>query len=141
MAQHFTDAILQAAKASIPRSSGTAHHPPRSLVESGLRSCHPSPEMTLLERHPTMDNLINYKRLRSRARRVIRDSKNSSWRAYISSLIHHTSSRDVWHKIRKIKGTWSPCTISGLLSHGSIETAPGAIVNELASHFYQCVLF
>ena len=41
----------------------------------------------------------------------------------------------VWHKVRKIKGTWSLCTISGLLIHGSIETAPGAIVDELTSHF------
>ena len=30
---------------------------------------------------------------------------------------------------------WSPCPISGLLIHGSIETTPGAIVNELASHY------
>ena len=107
MAQHFTDAILTAAKASIPQSSGTARHPPvpwwnpdcAVAIRARKRA------FTLLQCHPTMDNLINYKRLRSRARRVIRDSKKSSWRAYISSLTHHTSSREVWHKVRKIKGT------------------------------------
>ena len=41
----------------------------------------------------------------------------------------------MWQKVRKIKETWSPCRITGLLIHGSIETAPGAIVNELASHY------
>ena len=87
-----------------------------------------------LQRHPTMDNLIIYKQVHSRAWRVVRDSKKSSWRAYISSLTHHTSSRDVWQRVIKIKGTWFP-SISGLLIHGSIETAPGAIVNKLASHF------
>ena len=71
--------------------------------------------MTLLQHQPTMDNLINYKQLTYRARQDLRDSKKSSWRAYIFSLINHTSSRDVWHKVRKIKGTCSPCTISGLL--------------------------
>ena len=137
MAQHFTDAILSAAKASMPQSSGTAHHPlgpwwnPDCAVAIQARK----QALTQIQRHPTMDNLINYKRLCSRARRVIRDSKKSSWRAYISSITHHTSSRDVWHKVRKIKGMWSPCTISGLLIHGSIETAQVAIVNELASHF------
>ena len=110
-------------KASIPQSSGTARHPPvpwwnpdcAVAIRARKRA------LTLLQHHPTMDNLINYKRLRSRARRVVRDSKKSSWRAYISSLTHHTSSWDVWHKVRKIKGTCSPCTISGLLIHGSIK--------------------
>ena len=82
-----------------------------------------------------MDNLINCEQLRSRARWVIRDSKESWWRAYISSHTHHTYSRDVWHKVRKIKGTWCPFTISGLLIHVSIQTAQGAIVDELAAHF------
>ena len=88
---HFT-----AAKTSIPQSSGTARHPPvpwwnpdcTVAIRARKRA------LTLLQCHPTMDNLINYKRLRSRARRVMRDSKKSSWRAYISSLTHHTSFRD-----------------------------------------------
>ena len=50
-----------------------------------------------------MDNLINYKKLRSRAWQVIRDSQKSSWRAYISSLTQYTSSRYVWQKVKKIK--------------------------------------
>ena len=50
MAQHFTNAILTAAKASIPQSSGMAPHPPvpwwiqTAQLPSRLHSYHPGPE-------------------------------------------------------------------------------------------------
>ena len=47
---------------------------------------------TLLQRHPTMENLINYKTLHSRPWQAVRDSQKYSWRAYISSLTYHISS-------------------------------------------------
>ena len=106
MAKHFTSAILTAAKASIPQSSGTTHHVIPQF-HGGIRTAQfpsePRNEHWPLKCHPTKENLINYEELRSRAWWVIRDSKKSSWRAYISSLTHHTSSRDVQQKVKKNK--------------------------------------
>ena len=92
MAQHFTDAILTASKANFPQSLGMACHfpvpwwnPDCAVV---IRACKRA--LTLLQCHPTMENLINYKQLCSRAQRVVRDSKKSAWRAiYPVLLITH----------------------------------------------------
>ena len=52
----------------------------------------------------SMENLIKHKQLRSRAWLVVRDSKKSSLRAGVSSLMQHTSPMDVWGNVNKIKG-------------------------------------
>ncbi len=53
-----------------------------------------------LKHYPTADNPIDYKWCRAKARRTILESKNASWKAYVSSLNCHTPPRLVWRKVR-----------------------------------------
>ena len=85
--------------------------------------------------NPPWKTSLPIKQISSRVCQLIRGSKKSFCRAYVSSLSHHSFSMVVWHKIRKIKGTLSLCTITGLAINGSIETAPDAVVNKLATYY------
>jgi hypothetical protein len=82
-----------------------------------------------------MENLIQYKWLRSEARRIMKDSKSASWRAYVSSVSRRISSKVIWCKLHKIQDTRSTVTIPGLLVNGSLLTTPDEIVEELGNHF------
>ncbi len=84
-----------------------------------------------LNRFPTASNLIDFKRKRARARLVIRESKTTSWRAFISSLSCHTPPKVVWRKIRQIGGRFSPSSVPGLLINGNLITSPEKVVEEL----------
>ena len=111
------------------------------MVECWLCVCHPCLERIVesaaAPSHHRKPHFFFTKKLRSRSDQVIKRSKKLSWRTYVSSS-NRTFSMVLWHKIRKIKGMWFPCTIPGLTLNGFIETAPGAIVNKLLLVINQC---
>ena len=55
-------------------------------------------------KHPTLLNFINFKKAKAKSKFIIKQSKASSWRHYVSTINSHTSTKSVWKKIRKIKG-------------------------------------
>ena len=82
-----------------------------------------------------MDYLIQYKRLRARARYLIKESKRTTWRTYISSITSYAPTSVIWRKIRSIRGNRTALTVRGLLVNGNITTSPEEIAEELATHF------
>ncbi|KAG8173024.1 hypothetical protein JTE90_028041 [Oedothorax gibbosus] len=53
---------------------------------------------SIFRRYPTEANLIEFKRARSHARRIRRESQRSSWQQYLNSIRGHVTSRTVWKK-------------------------------------------
>ena len=60
------------------------------------------------EKHPLMDNFVNYKKCSAEAKFVIRKSKKESWHNYVKTLSNDTPITKVWEKIKKIKNTYKP---------------------------------
>ncbi len=121
----------------IPKASGKPRHP---FVPWWNENCSRAVSarkkaLARLRHYTTVDNLIEYKRCRVKARRTIVESKNASWRAYVSSLNCHTPPRLVWRKIRQIRGHSLPNTVPGLLKNGEMITSLDMIVEELAAHY------
>ncbi|KAG8180939.1 hypothetical protein JTE90_024689 [Oedothorax gibbosus] len=61
----------------------------------------------IFRRYPTEENLIEFKRARSHARRIRRESQRSSWQQYLNSIRGHETSKTVWKKsgFRHHRGT------------------------------------
>ena len=91
--------------------------------------------LSRLNRNPTIENFIEYKRTRAKARRIMLNSQSTSCRSYISSLPSHTPSSVVWNKIQKIEGNVTNIAVLYLLISGHIETDPDVITEELPSHY------
>ena len=56
------------------------------------------------EHCPTSQCLDNYRILRAKARRTVRQNKRKSWQSYVSSINSNTPITRVWDAIRKISG-------------------------------------
>ena len=85
------------------------------------------------KRTPTQANILTYKRLRAKARRVFRTNRKRSWREFVSSLTSKTPSQKVWKAIRKIKGKGSVSSIGHLRAGDQLVTDKKAVANLLAS--------
>lgn len=85
------------------------------------------------KRHNTIENLIELKR--TKARRVIKESKRLSWQRYVSSINPDTTPKEIWGKINRIKGKNAIRNTTTILKDGKIINKPQDIVNTLAETF------
>ena len=102
----FTEKITAAAREAIPPHRGGKNLP---RVPWFNEEC----KQAILDRkraqrkyfkHPALLNFINFKKAKAKSKFIIKQSKASSWRHYVSTINSHTSTKSVWKKIRKIKG-------------------------------------
>ena len=102
----FTEKVTAAAREAIPPHRGGKNLP---RVPWFNEEC----KQAILDRkraqrkyfkHPTLLNFINFKKAKAKSKFIIKQSKASSWRHYVSTINSHTSTKSVWKKIRKIKG-------------------------------------
>ena len=63
-----------------------------------------------MKSHPTIDNIINYKRLHAIARHTVKTAKQKSMEEYVSSLSHDTPIGKVWNKVKAFKSSYTPQT-------------------------------
>ncbi|KAK3877973.1 hypothetical protein Pcinc_017375 [Petrolisthes cinctipes] len=57
---------------------------------------------------PTL--LENFRRARAQARRVLKEARHASWKAYVSSINTKTPLTQVFRRVRKMAGKFSPST-------------------------------
>lgn len=101
----LTESILNAAHQSIPISKGfQKKHVPwwnndiRVVIQERKRA------LKVLRREPSQENLINFKKARAKARRLINESKQKSWQKYVESLTPETGTAEIWKRIKSICG-------------------------------------
>ncbi|KAK9882925.1 hypothetical protein WA026_023813 [Henosepilachna vigintioctopunctata] len=80
----------------------------------------------------TVENLVEYKKLRAKARYIMKESKTNSWRSYVSSINTNTSASEVWTKMRLLRGQCVAHEISYLMSDNNILTNRKDIVEKFA---------
>ena len=86
-------------------------------------------------RHPTVSNKIKYKRLCAVFQRAQKDSQNSSWKKYVSTLNSSIEEAKVWKKVDKIKGKYQPKPPPTLKVNGTTLIKPKEVTSALAEHY------
>ena len=70
-----------------------------------------------VEKRPSLDNLIEYRRLAAIARRIIKKNKVETWRKFCSTISAETPPKKIWRMIRKMSGKGrqrsSPLNVNG----------------------------
>ena len=114
----FTSLIIDAAKQSIPQTSPNPKHPEKPWYNEECKRATQSRKEALrkFNMRPTQDNLNNFRVLRAKARRTIKNNKRKSWRQYVSKLNSRASLKKTWNMVRKIKGKSQPP-----ISHLSVD--------------------
>ena len=86
------------------------------------------------KRKPTTENLVEFKKIRAKFRRIIKESKKQSWQTYISIITNKTPT-NIWNKIRNINGITCNTEIRCLNLEDNYITNPQDIADVLAETF------
>lgn len=129
--------IHEAAELSMGKTSGPSKHVSvpwwNSECQKAVRASKKA--FNRLKRHNTLENLLEFKRLRAISRRTLKNSKTKSWRDYVTSVNSRTPPTEVWNKIKSIKGSKTSHKITSLQSENLTAHSNIDIAEMLASHF------
>lgn len=137
MIRYFKGIILNSAENHIPKVSQTNRH---TQVPWWNKNCQHAIQQSKkalyrLKKHNNIENLIEFKRLRARARYLIKQSKKDSWQKYTSTISASTSPSEVWNKIKRIKGINTNFRITSLMHNSKTVTSDNEIVEALADNY------
>ena len=88
----------------------------------------------IVEKHPTTENIEEYKKLSTEAKKTIKESKTESMQEYISSITHNTPSSQIWNKIKAFRSTYVPQTYR-LEKNGTAILTAHEKANLMNDHF------
>ena len=71
-----------------------------------------------LKKYPMLENVVEYKRLRAVARKVIKGEKRNSWRAFCEQIGPETPVGQLWSAVHKMSGKYKSRSIPVLLKGG-----------------------
>ena len=133
----FTNHILEAAKATIPLSTGTNKQGQvpwwSQDVYLAIKSRHKT--YRAFKSSKSLEDHIKYKQARAKTRALIRLAKKQSWNSYVAGINKPVSPSTMWRDIKRLAGSSSFHNITELNSGTSSITDPQAISEFLASHF------
>jgi hypothetical protein len=82
-------------------------------------------------KHPTSDNLGNFRIFRARARRTLKKNRRTSWCNFVSKLNCYTPMNKVWNMVQKIKGKNNKTNVHHLKDGRDTLTSEQDISNKL----------
>ena len=131
----FTSILTEIAEITIPKTTTVPSKPRKPWFTEECKSIRKERKKAQrkAQRCPTIQNILQYKRLRAKARYTFKKAKKESWKHFVSSLSSKTPSQKVWKAIRKIKGKGGTATISHLRVGDKLITDKKAVANLLAS--------
>lgn len=137
-ADYFADFLHSVALQSIPRTSGRF---PKRPVPWWNEDC----TRAVREKRAAYNRVCRYRgdplyledfrRARARARRTFKVAQRGSWRSYISSITSRTPLTEVFNKVRKISGKFSPPPSPVLLQAGELVADPKAVADLFTDSF------
>ena len=133
----LTNSIIKAAQESIPKSSTKI---PKHMVPwwcEELKSAITDRKRALrkFKKNRTQENLIKFKQKRAFARQLNLSKQRESFKDFMLSITHGLSAKEVWEKIRILKGSFIPSFIPFIEYENEILTTTKDIVNILALNF------
>ncbi len=87
------------------------------------------------KRTPSTENLIEYRKMRAKAKFIFKKAKRDSWRSFTAQITQYTKPTIVWNKIRALEKKKSFSSPSALNINGNIETNPEILSEALADAF------
>ena len=90
-----------------------------------------------VKRNPTPENLLNYRKLRAKAKQTFKQSRVQSWQTFVAQLSPHTPPKQVWAMVRAFEKNSGYHPIPGLLVDGLLITTPNEVADHLATHLAQ----
>ena len=72
-----------------------------------------------MHKNKTLENCINYRRLKGKAQHVIKSTAREYWQDYCSTLDKSTKLGTVWHMARKMNGINSEHKIRNISVNGN----------------------
>ena len=88
-----------------------------------------------LNKYPTVENLINFKRLEAMAKKITRKAKRESFKKYCSTLNYETPISEIWNKIGAFQKKYKTENISPFITPHEICTDPQKKSNLLAAQY------
>ncbi|GFU61971.1 putative RNA-directed DNA polymerase from transposon X-element [Trichonephila clavipes] len=89
----------------------------------------------IFRRYTTTENLLAFKKAKTNARRVRRQSQRQSWIRYVSSLTSSTSSKQLWKKVKAANWIYREFSFPILRNSNSVFSSPVEIANILGETF------
>ena len=131
----FSESLITVMNKTIPKSSSTS--PKKALKPwfNDLCKAAIAERKRALERfykYPTPERLADFKKLRAKARRTLKEEKRKCWQEFVSSINSRTSLKSAWSKMRKIEGKYAQNAASHLQIDGAEITSKPDITNALA---------
>lgn len=136
--RYFESQIRSAADAAIPKrkSKNTKKDVPwwNKECEEAIKAYEHA--YNVYKRHQTFENKIEFKKLRAKSRRIIKNSKKEAWRTFIRSLNRNTPSGEIWNALNRIEGKNRMSFTSVLTDDsGNSITDPFGMADLLADSF------
>lgn len=137
MINHLTNSITQIAKQTIGYKKNTKKRCVpwwNELCQIAISDLKKSTRQ--YRKNKTDENLMELKRNKSIARRIIKESKKQSWRKYVSNINPNAATKEIWNKIRKIKGGRPITEITALKTDNKTVTSAKEIAETMAEIFH-----
>ena len=138
MSEKITNRILYASHKNIKETSGIFNPNKRSSWWSediSKKVAERRRAKKLLEQHPLLANLQEYRNKSNIARNAIKEAKAAEWQKYVNDIKSDTPMKEVWTKIKSVKKR--QCMISiPLVQNNTILSSGREKANCLAHHFY-----
>ena len=134
----FTSCLLDIASETIPKTSPHPRKKPKPWFNDSCKEIIKQRHAAFrkLKCSPTPMNAANFKHIRAKCRRTLKQQKRASWRQYVSSINSNTKMKTVWEKINKITGKKSNRLLYHLQDNsGESVVGKDEIANELGRHF------
>ena len=135
---HFTNTLHKIAEQNIPRTSTSSkfnnpwfNHDCRKAVRARRAA------LRKFKNYPSKENLETYKNNRAKARRTIKDAKQTSWREYVSKINASTKPKKVWDMVNKISGKNHKPPLKHIIHNGTKITNKREIAEHLAENLSQ----
>lgn len=136
--QHIQSTIISAADQTIPRTSGNYQKPPvpwmNNICKAAKRDRNRAERA--LRRNFSIENKIRYNRAKAFCRYTMKQQRLISFQNYVQSINQRTTLHQVWKKVRKIEGKFSPNPTPVVQDqNGQLHSAPEEVANLFAEHF------
>lgn len=133
----FNRSVLTVSDTTFKRSSSLFHpnyHKPWWTAECKRLIAYRRKCRRLMERHPTLDNILTARQASAAAKRAIKMAKRKSWAEFCSGLSADTPSALVWRKFRSLKGRPSMPVIR-LYGQSGLTQDPARVAALLGTFF------
>ena len=119
--KYFTDTLISIANECIRKTSTSNKHKTPSFNDYCRKAIRQSKAaLRKFYKQPTITNLNDFKLLRAKTRKLIKEAKKKSWQNYVNLLGSSTKTNTIRRMIRKISGKPQSTTIKHLKkSNGS----------------------